>query len=182
MSDCFAAALAVLFALQILPAAAQTLNYADLQSLAIEASWVEHFKWRYVGENNFTETPSPRTLKMKIASGGSITHTISRSAGGFTRMTDGDGPLGKVFSSGRFTNRWAFEDGKLVYIETLIEGARRLVITLQKAGDGWSCSLSATLAREEGKGKVISWHLGNNRQTEMTDISVQKVQCKVVKA
>lgn len=182
MTQRFAATFAILFALPVLPAASQTLSFADLHGLAIEASWVERFKWRYVGENNFTETPSPRTLKMKIGAGGNITHAISRSAGGFTRTTDGDGPLGKVFSSGRFTNRWAFEDGKLVYIETLIEGARRLVITVQKAGDTWSCSLSATLAREEGKGKVISWHLGDNRQTEMTGITVQKGACKVAKA
>ena len=173
---------ATLLAILTTPAATQTPRFSDLEGLLIEANWVEHFKWRYVGADRLNDTSSPRSLKMAIAPGGNITHSIARKAGPHTRTTDGDGPLGKVFSSGKFTNRWMFEDGKLVYVETLIEGARRLTIAVEKSGDKWSCTLSAALAREQGKGQVISWHLADNKPTEMTDIAVQKGECKIGKA
>ena len=41
-----------------------------------------------------------------------------------------DGPLGTVVSHGKFTHRWTFDGGKLIYVETLIEGARRLIVTV----------------------------------------------------
>ena len=163
------------------PAVAQSTSFADLHGLTVEASWVERFKWRYVGQEKLTETPSPRTLTMTIAPDGTITHSITRMAGGNTLTTDGEGPLGKVTSRGKFTHRWTFDDGQLIYVETLIAGARRLIISAKKNGNTWSCTLSVGLAREQGKGKVISIHLGTGKPTEMTDISVQDGECKVGK-
>jgi hypothetical protein len=178
----YIAAAAAFLALPALPAAAQSLSFSDMRGLAIEASWIERFKWRYVGQEKLTETPSPRTLKMTIGSNGNIDHSITRMAGGSTLTTDGEGPLGKVTTRGKFTHRWSFEDGRLIYTETLIEGARRLVISVSRIGDAWSCSLSAALAREQGKGKIISIHLATGKPTEMTDISVQKGECRIGKS
>jgi hypothetical protein len=178
----FVTILTALTFLNVLPAGAQNASFAELHGLTIEASWVERFKWRYVGQEKLTETPSPRTLTVTIATDGNIVHSITRMAGGSTLTTDGDGPLGKVTSRGKFTHRWSFDDGRLVYTETLIEGARRLVISIAKDGSAWSCSLSAALAREQGRGKVISIHLATGKPTEMTDISVQKGECKIRKS
>ena len=182
LATSLAAFLAATFAVPVSQAVAQSVSFADLHSLTIEASWVERFKWRYVGQEKLTETPSPRTLQLTIAPDGQITHSITRMAGGSTLTTDGEGPLGKVTSRGKFTHRWTFDDGQLVYIETLIAGARRLIISFKKNGDTWSCSLSAGLAREQGQGKIISIHLATGKPTEMTDISMQRGECKVGKS
>ena len=178
----FFAILGALLALPAPPAGAQIANFADLYGLAVEANWVERYKWRYVGQDKTSEIPSPRTLTMSIGKDGAVTHSITRMAGGSTITSDGEGPLGTVVSRGKFKHSWSFEDGRLIYIETLIEGARRLVVSFKKTGDQWTCSLSANLWREQGKGKVISIHLGDGKPVEMTDISIQKGECKIGKS
>jgi hypothetical protein len=76
--------------------------------------------------------------------------------------------------------RWAFEDGKLVYIETLFSGARRLIVSLDRKDGKLTCAIAAQVAREGNK-PVLTIALDSSAKVELLDVKATGGDCTIRK-
>ena len=76
--------------------------------------------------------------------------------------------------------RWALEDGKLVYIETLYSSARRLVVSLDQQNGKLTCAISALVARKGDK-PVLTLSLANDSKVELLEVKATGGECTIGK-
>ena len=118
--------------------------------MTLEANWTEDMKVKPVGAPKSRDFRSPRQITLVFGPGNAIKHRIIRVAGNQSRTENRQMELDATQPSGVGFVRWAFEDGNLVYIETMYSGARRLTIAIAKKDDALTCAISASVAREGG--------------------------------
>ncbi len=117
---------------------------------------------------------------MQFGPDGAIKHQLIRQAAAKSRTDNRDMQIDKAQPSGIGMVRWAFEDGKLVYIETLFSGARRLIVSLDKNGDAITCTIAAMVAREGNK-LVLTIALDSAAKIELLDVKATGDACKITR-
>jgi hypothetical protein len=161
-------------------AAAEPVAFADLEGLTLEANWIEAMTYRPEKEKTPRKTTSPRQVTLAFGPNGAIQHKLVRVAGKNSRTENRQMILGKSQPTGIGFVRWALEDGKLVYIETLYSGARRLVVSLDRQDGKLTCAISAMVAREGDK-PVLTISLANDSKVELLDVKATGGDCTIGK-
>lgn len=164
------------------PAAAyaEPVSFAELEGLTIEANWIEDLTYRPLKDKTPRTVRSPRQVTLTLGAGGTIQHKLVRVAGKHSRTDNRQMTIGKQQPSGIGFVRWAFEDGKLVYIETLYSGARRLTVSLDRTDGKLTCAISAQVAREGNK-PVLTISLANDEKVELLDVKVSGGDCTITR-
>jgi hypothetical protein len=173
--------LAALLCLAGTAAAAQPVAFADLQGMTIEANWIEDLTFRPLKEKKPRNVRSPRQVTLNFGPGGTIKHQLIRMAGKHSRTDNREMTIEKSQPTGLGFVRWAFEDGKLVYIETLLSGARRLTVSLDRKDGKLTCAISAQVAREGNK-PVLTISLANDEKVELLDVKAHGGDCTISKS
>ncbi len=163
-----------------LAAAAEPVSFADLQGKTLEANWIEAMTFRPEKEKTPRKTTSPRQVTLSFGADGAITHRLVRVAGKHSRAENRQMTIGKSQPTGIGFVRWTLEDGKLVYIETLFSGARRLIVDLDRKDGKLSCAISAMVAREGNK-PVLTISLANNDKVELLEVKASGGDCSIGK-
>ena len=122
-------------------AASEPIAFTDLQGMTLEANWIEAMTFRLEKEKAARNTTSPRQVTLNFGPDGAITHHLVRVAGKNSRTENRQMTIGKSQPTGIGFVRWAFEDGKLVYIETLFSGARRLMVSIDRKDGKLTCAI-----------------------------------------
>jgi hypothetical protein len=161
-------------------AAAEPVAFADLDGLTLEANWIEAMTYRPEKEKTPRKTTSPRQVTLSFGPNGAIQHKLVRVAGKNSRTENRQMILGKSQPTGIGFVRWALEDGKLVYIETLYSGARRLVVSLDRQDGKLTCAIAAMVAREGDK-PVLTISLANDSKVELLDVKATGGDCTIAK-
>ena len=162
-------------------AAAQPVSFADLQGMTLEANWIEDMTFRPVKEKTARSVRSPRQVTLNFGPDGAIKHHLIRAAGKHSRTEDRQMKIDKSQPSGIGFVRWAFEDGNLVYIETLYSGARRLIVKLDRKDGKMTCAISAQVAREGNK-PALTLSLANDDKVELLDVKASGGECTITKS
>ena len=175
--------LAAIIAVALTPglAAAEPAVFADLQGMTLEANWIEDMTVKPVQAPKARNFRSPRQITLTFGPGDAIKHQIIRVAGNQSRTENRQMQLDKTQPSGIGFVRWTFEDGNLVYIETMYSGARRLIVAISKKDDALTCAISAMVARE-GKKPVLTLALDNVTKVELVDVKASGGSCRISKA
>lgn len=161
-------------------AASEPVAFADLQGLTLEANWIEAMIYRPEKEKTPRKTTSPRQVTLSFGPDGAIKHHLVRVAGKHSRTEKREMTIGKSQPTGIGFVRWALEDGKLVYVETLYSGARRLMVSLDKQDGKITCAISAMVAREGDK-PVLTISLANNSKVELLEVKATGGDCTIGK-
>jgi hypothetical protein len=161
-------------------AAAEPVSVADLQGMTLEANWIENMMFRPEKEKTPRKTTSPRQVTLTFGADGAITHRMVRVAGKNSRTENRQMTIGRSQPTGIGFVRWALEDGKLVYIETLYSGARRLIVSLDKQDGKLTCAISAMVAREGDK-PVLTLSLANDSKVELLDVKASGGDCSIIR-
>lgn len=172
---------AALFCLATTGAIAEPVRFADLQDLTIEANWIEDMTFRPLKEKTPRNVRSPRQVTLRFGPAGAIQHTLVRVAGKHSRTDNRQMTIDKQQPTGIGFVRWAFEDGNLVYIETLYSGARRLVVGLDRKDGKLTCAISIQVAREGNK-PVLTISLANDEKVELLDVKATGGDCTIGKS
>lgn len=162
-------------------AKAQPVAFADLQGMTIEANWIEDLTFRPLKEKTPRNVRSPRQVTLNFGPGGTIQHKLVRVAGKHSRTDNRQMTIDKSQPTGIGFVRWAFEDGNLVYIETLFSGARRLVVGLDRKDGKLTCVISIQVAREGNK-PVLTISLANDEKVELLDVKASGGDCTITKS
>jgi hypothetical protein len=172
--------LAALLCIAGTAAAAQPVGFTDLQGMTIEANWIEDLSFRPLNVKKPRNVRSPRQVTLSFGPDGAIAHKLVRTAGPHSRTDNRQMTIEKSQPSGLGFVRWAFEDGKLVYIETLLSGARRLIVSLDRKDGKLSCAISAQVAREGNK-PVLTISLANDEKVELLDVKAHGGDCTITR-
>lgn len=159
-------------------AASEPVSFADLQGKTLEANWIENMTFRPEKEKKPRNTTSPRQVTLNFGPDGAIKHHLVRVAGKHSRTENRQMTIGKSQPTGIGFVRWALEDGKLVYIETLFSGARRLIVSLDRKDGKLTCAISAMVAREGDK-PVLTISLANTDKVELLDVKATGGDCSI---
>lgn len=162
-------------------AAAQPVSFPDLQGMTIEANWIEDLTFRPLKEKKPRNVRSPRQVTLNFGPDGTIQHKLVRVAGKHSRTDNRQMTIEKSQPTGLGFVRWAFEDGNLVYIETLYSGARRLVVGLDRKDGKLTCAISIQVAREGNK-PVLTISLANDEKVELLDVKASGGDCTISKS
>lgn len=162
-------------------AASEPIAFADLQGMTLEANWIEALTFRLEKDKTARNTTSPRQVTLNFGPDGAIKHHLVRVAGKNSRTENRQMTIGKSQPTGIGFVRWAFEDGKLVYIETLFSGARRLMVSIERTDGKLTCAISAMVAREGNK-PVLTLSLANDSKVELLDVKATGGECTISKS
>jgi hypothetical protein len=162
-------------------AASEPVAFADLQGLTLEANWIEAMTFRPEKEKTPRNTTSPRQVTLNFGPDGAIKHHLVRVAGKNSRTDTRQMTIGKSQPTGIGFVRWAFEDGQLVYVETLFSGARRLIVSLDRKDGKLTCAISAMVAREGNK-PVLTLSLANDSKVELLEVKATGGECTIGKS
>ncbi|MFZ5690339.1 MAG: hypothetical protein ACOY5F_03710 [Pseudomonadota bacterium] len=161
-------------------AAAESVRFDELEGLTIEANWIEDLTFRPLKDKKPRTVRSPRQVTLNFGPGGAIQHKLIRTAGPHSRTDNRQMTIDRQQPSGLGFVRWAFEDGRLVYIETLLSGARRLTVSLDRKDGKLTCAISAQVAREGNK-PVLTISLAIAEKVELLDVKVSGGDCTVTR-
>lgn len=161
-------------------AVAEPVSFADLQGMALEANWIEDLTYRPEKEKKPRKVTSPRQVTLSFGPDGAIKHQLIRVAGKHSHTDNRQMTIEKSQPTGLGFVRWAFEDGKLVYIETLYSGARRLIVSLDRKDGKLTCAISIQVAREGNK-PVLTISLANKERIELLDVKASGGDCSITK-
>jgi hypothetical protein len=162
-------------------AAAEAAVYADLQGMTLEANWIEDMTLKPVGAPKPRSFHSPRQITLVFGPGDAIKHQMIRTGGNQPSRTENrQMQIDKTQPSGMGVLRWTFEDGNLVYIETMFSGARRLIVALSKKDDALTCTISAAVAREGNK-PVLTLGMDLVTKIELLDVKATGGSCRISK-
>ena len=173
--------LAVLMAALLLAphaGAAEPAAFADLQGRTLEASWAEDMTWRRVGDSDFRLIRSPRQLTLVFGPGDAIKHQLVRISGERSRTENRQMQLNRTQPTGVGQVHWGFEDGALVYVETMFSGARRLVVAISKESNALSCTIAVTVAREDSQ-PIVGLGLDNVSKIEIAKAEAANSECRI---
>jgi hypothetical protein len=159
-------------------AAADPVAFADLQGKTLEANWIEDLTYRPEKEKKARKVASPRQVTLSFGPDGAIKHQLIRVAGKHSRTDSRQMTIEKSQPTGIGFVRWTFEGGKLIYIETLYSGARRLIVSLDRKDGKLTCAISAAVAREGNK-PVWTISLANNDKVELIDVKAAGGDCTI---
>ena len=148
--------------------------------MTLEANWIEALTFRLEKDKTARNTTSPRQVTLNFGPDGAIKHHLVRVAGKNSRTENRQMTIGKSQPTGIGFVRWAFEDGKLVYIETLFSGARRLMVSIDRTDGKLTCAISAMVAREGNK-PVLTLSLANDSKVELLDVKATGGECTISK-
>jgi hypothetical protein len=162
-------------------AIAEPVSFADLQGMTLEANWIEDLTFRPEKEKKPRKVTSPRQVTLSFGPEGAIKHQLIRVAGKHSRTDSRQMTIEKSQPTGLGFVRWAFEDGKLVYIETLYSGARRLIVSLDRKDGKLTCAISIQIAREGNK-PVLTLSLANTDKVELLDAKASGGDCTITKS
>lgn len=163
------------------PAAAEPATLADLQGLTLAANWIEDQTFRTESNQKPRTSRSPRQITLSFGPGDAIGHTIVRNAGGKTSTENRQMQIGKTQMTGFGFVGWSFEDGKLVYVETLFSGARRLTISIDKAGGKLGCTIAAGVAREGNNPVLAPSIVRKGEKVELIEVKSTGGDCTIGK-
>ena len=179
--------LIVAIALSSTPAWGQSVTFAELEGLVIEAEIVREQVNRREGrtfpvkvQQNWTVTIEPeRTIKAAVnvtARGARRT----RETEPLSSVSTLDQPR-KVASQGGGEAVWTFTDGVLAFIRTYPSGARRIGFSFARAPDGLTCTASFAFARENGTGAIRLDSRFSGRDTTIVSAKQLSSSCRVAR-
>jgi hypothetical protein len=181
-------AIAILFLVTAaFSAAAQPLNWSDLEGHVIEADIHRDQVNRVRGRN----IPIKVHQAWIVALGpGNTVESTMRATVRNPKGTRHAKPVGGVFTvggpqpvkaHGGGEAMWTFAEGKLTFVRTLPAGAYRLELALARETGAFNCTATAALAREDGQGAIRMKSPFD--ETEVTVISgkLTASSCKITK-
>lgn len=179
--------LAVAMTLVSLPAWGQTVTFADLDGLAIEANVVREQVLRRDGP----QFPIRAYVDWKIVIGPKDTvqftydTTVETPVGRQKNpRLSGSPALGQMRQTGALgggQSRWQFEDGTLQFMRTFQRGAFKTDFAFSRSAEGFACTVNEVFAREGGTGIIVWLSPIDGKATTLVSGKQASSTCRVSK-